>query len=227
MVEGEVLVVVRTGVQFEAAVLGDDGIVTADTPVLVVVMATIGPSVVRDVAARLPGTVRLLDAPVSGGVARAVDGDLMIMVSGSDATRRDASPLLEALGRPIVVGAEPGAAQAVKLVNQVVLGTTMTAVAEGVRLARMLGVTEAVTLDVLRRGTARSWVADEWERVGRYWDPNRDAGSLDLIPKDMELALDELRGAGEAPDGRLLTRVALEQLITARAAASRAGADER
>ena len=108
---------------------------------VVMIMATVGPEVVAEVAARLGRTgagrtgagrtgaghagVAVVDAPVSGGVRRAADGDLLIMVSGADDAVGRARPVLDALARSApVVGSAPGDGQRMKLVNQLLCGFT-------------------------------------------------------------------------------------------------------
>ena len=87
---------------------GRPGSLAADS--IVVVMATVGPEAVISVAERLAaGGVAVVDAPVSGGTARAASGDLLIMVSGPQGPVERAQPVLSALARSApVVGSSPG-----------------------------------------------------------------------------------------------------------------------
>src|SRR4051812_24983259 len=91
---------------------------------VVLLMATVGPAAVQDWAERLAMTgVEIVDAPVSGGATRAGQGDLLIMVSGSDTALTAVQPLLDAMARNApVVGTQPGDGQKVKLVNQLLCG---------------------------------------------------------------------------------------------------------
>jgi 3-hydroxyisobutyrate dehydrogenase-like beta-hydroxyacid dehydrogenase len=215
--DGPLVVAVRDAPQAEQVVLGPDGIAAAGYPTLVIVVSTVGPTAIRHLAARTPAELRILDAPVSGGPARAADGSLTMMVAGPEPHQRDARALLDAVSDHVVVaGNEVGAAQAAKLVNQVVLGATVAAVADGLRLGTALGVPESAALEVLASGTARSWVTANWPRLARYWDPQGDRGSLDLVPRDVQLALDELAAAGPRPSSVPVVTAALEQLVAAR-----------
>ena len=88
--------------------------------------------------------VLVVDAPVSGEVARAATGDLLMMVSGSEAALATARPLLDALSRTSpVVGPEPGDGQKVKLVNQLLCGVHIGVAAEALAFAESLGSTLA------------------------------------------------------------------------------------
>ena len=107
------------------------------------VMATVGPEAVISVAERLAqGGVAVVDAPVSGGTARAASGDLLIMVSGPQGPVERAQPLLSALARSApVVGSSPGDGQRMKLVNQLLCGVHIAAAAEALAFAEALGLT--------------------------------------------------------------------------------------
>ena len=83
----------------------------------------------------------MVDAPVSGGVARAAEGDLLIMVSGAEPAIERVRPLLDTLARNApVVGEEPGDGQKVKLVNQLLCGVHIAAAAEALAFAEALGL---------------------------------------------------------------------------------------
>ena len=105
-------------------------------------MATVGPEAVAEVASRLGGSgAAVVDAPVSGGVRRAADGDLLIMVSGADHAVGQARPVLGALARSApVVGPAPGDGQRMKLVNQLLCGVHIAAAAEALAFAESLGL---------------------------------------------------------------------------------------
>src|ERR671921_1896746 len=118
--EALVLMVVNAE-QVEEALFGGEGAAEVLSPEsAVVVMSTVGPEAVRGIEERLAGRgVRLLDAPVSGGVARAGRGDLLIMAGGSADLFEKLKPLLEAMGSAVVdCGGSVGGGQTRKPVNQ-------------------------------------------------------------------------------------------------------------
>jgi 3-hydroxyisobutyrate dehydrogenase/putative dehydrogenase len=174
---------------------------------VVMIMATVGPEVVADVASRLGhagdgragGGHAVVDAPVSGGVRRAADGDLLIMVSGTDDAVGRARPVLDALARSApVVGPAPGDGQRMKLVNQLLCGVHIAAAAEALAFAESLGLDPGECWRVLRDGAAASFMfEDRGARMisGEFRDPR---SALDIFVKDMGLVSVAAEHAGAA-----------------------------
>jgi 3-hydroxyisobutyrate dehydrogenase len=132
------VLMVATAEQAESVLYGDGKAAAALKPgSVVLLMATVGPAAVQDWAKRLqPSGVEIVDAPVSGGAARAGQGDLLIMVSGSRAALATVQPLLDVMARNApVVGAHPGDGQKVKLVNQLLCGVHIAVAAEALAYA--------------------------------------------------------------------------------------------
>jgi 3-hydroxyisobutyrate dehydrogenase len=171
-------------------------------------MATVGPGVVAEVAARLGGGgVAVVDAPVSGGVQRAAAGDLLIMVSGADDAVGRARPLLDALARSApVVGPAPGDGQRMKLVNQLLCGVHIAAAAEALAFAESLGLDPGACWRVLRDGAAASFMFEDRgaRMVGGEFEPPRSA--LDIFVKDMGLVSAAAEHAGAAVPLTAVTR---------------------
>src|SRR5918994_3763570 len=122
--EALVLMVVNAE-QVEEALFGGDGAAETLSPEsVVVVMSTVGPDAVRGIEERLAGRrVRLLDAPVSGGVARAERGDLLIMAGGPADLFEELRPLLEAMGSTVAhCGGVVGGGAVGKVLNQFFFG---------------------------------------------------------------------------------------------------------
>jgi 2-hydroxy-3-oxopropionate reductase len=127
---------------------------------LVINMASVEPATdIRLAALASAKGVGYLDAPVSGGVAGAEAGTLAILVGGTDVDFARAEPILKAMGRPTRIGAT-GAGQAAKLANQVIVGSTIAAVAEALRLAEAAGCDLGLLRDALRGGFADSRILD-------------------------------------------------------------------
>lgn len=194
---------VATAAQAETVLFGEGGAAAALAPgSVVLLMATVGPAAVEELARRLAGQqVEIVDAPVSGGSARAGTGDLLMMVSGSDRALAAARPLLDAMASTAaVVGGEPGQGQKVKLVNQLLCGVHIAAAGEALAFAESMGLDARDTWDVLRHGAAASFMLDD--RGARMVDPdNQDVRStIDIFVKDMGLVTDAARaGAYPAP----------------------------
>ena len=180
---------------------------------VVMIMATVGPEVVADVAARLgTGGVSVVDAPVSGGVQRAATGDLLIMVSGADDAIGVARPLLGALARSApVVGPAPGDGQRMKLVNQLLCGVHIAAAAEALAFAESLGLDPGECWRVLRDGAAASFMFED--RGGRMvsgkFEPPHSA--LDIFVKDMGLVSAAAERAGASAPLTAVTRRLYEE----------------
>src|SRR5690349_5089250 len=157
-------VMVATPDQVESVLFGDDPAAGAlSRGAAVVVMATVGPGPVQRWAERLGRQqVDLVDAPVSGGVARAAAGDLLIMVGGTDEAVGRVRPLLDAMARSAPhVGKAPGDGQKVKLVNQLLCGVHIAAAAEALAFAEVMGLDAGATWEVLRGGAAQSFMLDD------------------------------------------------------------------
>jgi 3-hydroxyisobutyrate dehydrogenase len=189
------ILMVATPGQAETVLYGDDPAAPAlAAGAVVMVMATVGPAPVQRWAQRLAEQgVELVDAPVSGGVARAGAGDLLIMVSGSEVAVRRARPLLDAMARSApVVGSQPGDGQKVKLVNQLLCGVHIAVAAEALAFAEAMQLDAAATWEVLRAGAAASFMLDDrGERMVHGTDQVKSA--LDIFVKDMSLVLDAAR----------------------------------
>ncbi len=185
-------VTVATPEQATVALFGADGAASGLAPgATVVVMSTIGPAAVRDLADRraLAG-VSLLDAPMSGGVARAERGDLVVMVGGPPELFETCRPFLDRFGTTVAyVGEAVGDGQALKLVNQLLAGVHIAAAAEALGFAAALGLDPRATWEVVRHGAAGSFMlGDRGARMldGEF-EPVRSA--LDIFVKDMGLVV--------------------------------------
>ncbi|WME22826.1 NAD(P)-dependent oxidoreductase [Brachybacterium sp. GU-2] len=195
-----VAVMVATPDQLDAVLFGEeDGIARelADGTILLI-MSTVGPAALDATAARLEGTgVRIVDAPVSGGAARAADGDLLVMVGGAEADVAAARPVLDVLASNApVVGPRPGDGQRFKIVNQLLCGVHIAAAGEALALADSMGLDLRQVHEVLGTGAAASFMfADRGARmVDGAYDDVRSA--LTIFVKDMGLvaeAADEVR----------------------------------
>jgi len=191
--EALVLMVVNAE-QAEAALFGENGAAEALAPdAAVVVMSTVGPEPIRELDGRLSERrLRLLDAPVSGGVARAERGDLLIMAGGPEDLFDGLRPVLEAMGSTVVhCGPAAGDGQSVKLVNQLLCGVHIAAAGEALAYAEALGLDPKAVHETIRHGAAGSFMFEDRGRrmLDREFLPPKSA--LDIFVKDMGL----VRGA--------------------------------
>ena len=190
------VVMVADGSQATQALHGDGGAAaTLPAEAVVVVMSTIGPQAVTTLADE---GHPLLDAPVSGGVARAESGDLLVMAGGPTDLFERLAPVLDAVGSTVVhCGEHPGDGQAVKLVNQLLCGVHIAAAAEALAYAQALGLDPAKVHDTIRHGAAASFMLDDRgsRMLTREFADVRSA--LDIFVKDMGLVV-EAGAAGGA-----------------------------
>lgn len=179
----------------EQVVFGPDGVAAGiSSGATLVEMSTVGPDAVRELAARLPEGVDVLDAPVLGSVPQAAAGALKVFVGGDAAVFERCRRVLEAMGTPTHLG-PLGRGASMKLVANSTLGALMCGLAEAMALADALGLDEAAVLDILVESpigtTARSKRA--LIEGGEYRPPNF---KLSLAAKDLALVTDAAEAAG-------------------------------
>ena len=185
----------------ERAYLGDHGVLASVTPgTLCVDMSTIDPAVSRRVAQTLQAKgVRFIDAPVSGGVPRATDGTLAIMVGGDARDVEEARPALAAMGANIIHVGPVGAGEVAKLCNNLIAGVSAVAVSEAFRIAEAFGVDHKVLTDVISKSSGNTWVMQAAHPVpgmvaqaasSRDYEPGF---MTDLMAKDLGLAVNAAR----------------------------------
>jgi 2-hydroxy-3-oxopropionate reductase len=189
----------------DTVVLGKDGVVEGlKSGATLIDMSTITPAMARRVAdaVRKKGG-KALDAPVSGGEKGATDATLSIMVGGPQDVFDAALPILQTLGKNIVLVGESGAGQIAKAANQLVVGVTIEAVAEALALAEAAGVDPAKVRAVLLGGFAQSKILDAHGQ--RMLDGNFVPGfKSKLHQKDMRIVTQTAQESGlDAPAAKL------------------------
>jgi 3-hydroxyisobutyrate dehydrogenase len=124
-----------------------------------IIMSTVGPVSLRAAQTRLEQAgARVMDAPVTGGVAGARAASLRIFAAGSANDLELATPILRCCGHVEVVGSEPGQGQAIKTINQHLCTVHLVAAAEALALARSMGLDPADVLRLVGQGAAGSWM---------------------------------------------------------------------
>lgn len=209
-----VAVVVLNAAQTEAAVFGDGGIAARLPPGAVVVScATMAPDAAKRLAARAEaGGLLWLDAPISGGAAKAASGALSVMASGPRSAFAAAGPLLEACAETVFdLGDEIGAGSAMKAVNQLLAGTHIAAMGEAVVFAAKLGIEPAKTVEVISRCAGTSWMFENRgpHVVNADYEPR---SAVDIWLKDLGIVT-EIARAEKTPVP--LAAAALQQFIAA------------
>lgn len=189
-----VVICVPDAPQVEDVLFGTKGIVqSAKAGSLVIDTSTISPVASRRFSARLKECrIAFVDAPVSGGPARAAAGTLAIMVGADADDFSRAEPILRAMGTPHHLG-PVGMGETVKLVNQIVIANVMIANAEALVFARNAGADLEQVRTVLASATASNYLLEQW--LPKTWLAGTfEAGfALDLLRKDLAAALDAAR----------------------------------
>jgi len=171
-------------------VLGHDGIIEGARPNSILVdMSSIDPIVTREIAARLKEKgIRMLDAPVSGGEPKAIDGTLSIMVGGRQEDFDECYSILKAMGSSVVLTGDIGAGNVTKLANQIIVALNIAAMSEALVLATKAGVDPELVYQAIRGGLAGSAVLDA--KAPLVLERNfRPGFRIDLHIKDLANAL--------------------------------------
>jgi 2-hydroxy-3-oxopropionate reductase len=144
------------------AILGEKGVLEGARPgALVVDMSSIAPLVAKEVGGELAKKgIRMLDAPVSGGEPKAIEGTLSIMVGGAQADFDQMLPIFKAMGSSAVLTGALGAGNVTKLANQIIVALNIAAVSEALVLATKSGVDPNLVYQAIRGGLAGSTVLD-------------------------------------------------------------------
>jgi 2-hydroxy-3-oxopropionate reductase len=213
-----IITMLPDGPDVEKVLEDSDGVFSAmATGTVIVDSSTIAPAIARRLAARAKalGSSRL-DAPVSGGEIGAIDGTLTFMVGGDADALESVRPILSAMGKPdrIVLVGDSGAGQNCKVCNQIVLGGTMSVVAEAIALSRKSGVDPMKVRAALMGGFAHSRVLEvHGERmITGNWKPGFKAR---LFKKDLGIAAHTLAENGVPA----VTSAVVQQLVNAQLAA--------
>jgi 3-hydroxyisobutyrate dehydrogenase len=196
-----VITILPSSANVVAAYLGEGGVLEgAAAGRLCVDMSTIDPATSRLVAATASTRgIRFLDAPVSGGVSRAEDGTLAIMVGGDGTDVDEARPVLAAMGANIIHIGPVGSGEVAKLCNNLIAGVAAVAVSEAFRIAEGFGVDPKVLTDVISKSSGHTFVMEHMHPVpglvakapaSRDYAPGF---TTDLMAKDLGLAVNAAR----------------------------------
>ncbi|MGE0005012.1 MAG: NAD(P)-dependent oxidoreductase [Parvibaculaceae bacterium] len=181
----------------ETVALGEGGIVHGSRARLFIDISTTGPRVAAKVAGglRAKGIV-MVDAPVSGGLKGARNGTLAVMISGPAEACEKAIPALQVFGRIFVIGETPGAAQTMKLANNLLAAAALAVSSEAVVMGVKAGLDPKIMIDVINASSGRnSATEDKFPKsvLPRTFDFGFATG---LSFKDVRLCVDEAEAMG-------------------------------
>lgn len=172
-------------------VLGADGVLeNANKGLIYVDMSSIDPTVSREISEKLEKNgVYMLDAPVSGGEPKAIDGTLSVMVGGNEKIFDEVKEILSAMSASVVLVGEIGSGNVAKLANQIVVALNIAAVSEAMVFAKKAGVDPEKVYNAIRGGLAGSTVMDA--KVPLALERNFKPGfRIELHIKDLQNAID-------------------------------------
>ena len=176
--------------QVKEVMLGEDGVAVHMKPGSVFIdCSSINPVASREIYAELQKKgVEMLDAPVSGGEPKAIDGTLSFMVGGKQTVFDQYKPVLDAMGASAIRCGEVGAGNTAKLANQIIVACNMQALAEALTLAQKAGVDPELVFQAIRGGLAGSAVM-EAKAPMMLAGNERPGFKLDLHIKDLNNVL--------------------------------------
>ncbi len=197
----------------KAVVMGENGVLEgAKKGLKLVDMSSIAPLASQEVekACAAKG-VRMLDAPVSGGEPKAIDGTLAIMVGGEKELFEELKDMLLVMGASAVHCGAIGAGNTTKLANQIVVGVNIAAAAEAFTLVKKAGVDPTLVFEAIRGGLAGSTVMEAKVPM-MIADSYKPGFKIDLHIKDLANALDTGHGVGSPLPFTALVREMMETL---------------
>ena len=155
-----IITMVPDGPQVEEVVLGPGGVLEgAKAGSLIIDMSSINPGVSQKVGAACGAKgIEFLDAPVSGGEPKAIDGTLAIMVGGDEKVFAKAEPILKCMGSSVLLTGPVGAGNTTKLANQIMVACNIAAMGEALVLATRCGLDPEVVFNAVKGGLAGSTV---------------------------------------------------------------------
>ena len=180
-----IISMVRDYAQNVDITFGENGLLSAQPKdKTIIVMSTLDPETMNELGKKVEeeSDLRLISAAVSGGASGAQAGTLSIMTSGSETIVKSFKAYFDAIGsNTFYYGAEPGNSQVAKLVNNMILGVNMNAVAEGLKLGKHYNLPEEEILNLLKVSTGDSWVVRNWSDVSEW----TAATALSVLLKDL------------------------------------------
>ncbi|MDP2640443.1 MAG: NAD-binding protein [Betaproteobacteria bacterium] len=219
-----VLTLVVNAEQTEAVLLGEHGAAGAmRAGSVVIASSTVAPEFAESLAARLEAMgIGMIDAPVSGGAAKAASGQMTVMAAGAPQNFAKVEDVFKAIAQKVYrLGDAPGAGSKVKMINQLLAGVHIAAAAEAMAMGIRSGADPAVLYEVICNSAGSSWMFQN--RV-----PHILAGdytplsAVNIFVKDLGIVLDTAKKAAFP----LPLTAAAHQMFLAAAAAGRGGEDD-
>jgi 3-hydroxyisobutyrate dehydrogenase len=192
-----VILVLVNAAQCEAVLFGDAGVLAATAPdALIISCVTMDPAQARSMGERIEAAGRaFVDAPTSGGPARAAEGALTLLTSGREDAMKRAEPIFEAIASKVYrLGGEAGAGSAFKMINQLLAGIHIAAACEAIAFAKKLGLDLSKVYEVITASAGNSWMFEN--RVPHILDNDyAPKSAVNIFTKDLGIVSDMARAA--------------------------------
>jgi 3-hydroxyisobutyrate dehydrogenase-like beta-hydroxyacid dehydrogenase len=183
---------------FRQTLLGANGLLAGSSLKTLINTCTVGGPFVAEVEqACAAAGVTVIDAPISGGVVGAKAGTLAVMVSGDPAKVAELTPMFRLWGPTLVVaGDKPGAAQIMKLANNILFTVALVASSEAMAMATKGGIAAEAMLQVLNNGTGRNFATMTLFPKAVLPGTFQFGATLDILVKDVDLAIEQGEALG-------------------------------
>lgn len=188
--------VVRDIAQTEEVLFTDQAFVTRATALeRIVICSTLSPRYVRDLRARIPGHITLIDAPMSGAAIAAEEARLSFMLGGSPEDIAHIQPQLNAMGRYFHHMGDFGAGMSAKVLNNLLAASNTAMTRLALDWADDAGIAEEALLKLIHTSSGQNWFASGFNEIEFARDGHAADNTIGILVKDVESALDA------APDG--------------------------
>jgi 3-hydroxyisobutyrate dehydrogenase-like beta-hydroxyacid dehydrogenase len=183
---------------FRAALSGADGLLWGKALKTLVNTCTVGVAFTEEIVeACAAARVTVIDAPISGGPAGARAATLAVMVSGQAAKVAELMPVFRLWGPTVVVaGEKPGAAQVMKLTNNIVFVAALIATSEAMTMATKAGIAPEAMLQILNNGTGRNFATTTMFPQAVLSGTFDFGATIDILMKDVDLAIEQGEALG-------------------------------
>jgi L-threonate 2-dehydrogenase len=190
-----VILVVVNAAQCETVLFGDAGVLEETAhDAMIISCVTMDPAQARSIGEKVEATGRaFIDAPTSGGPARAAEGALTLLTSGREDAMKRAEPIFDAIASKIYrLGAEAGAGSAFKMINQHLAGIHIAAACEAIAFAKRLGLDLSKVYEVITASAGNSWMFEN--RVPHILDNDyAPKSAVNIFTKDLGIVSDMAR----------------------------------